>query len=63
MRVCTCVLVHVQLSVQYDMFQREKTIIINGFKNVGIVDALKELPVSHEGNSDPFEGVNSDRGQ
>ena len=34
------------LTSLYDKFQREKTIIINGFKNVGTVDALKELRTS-----------------
>ena len=49
------------LTSMYDKLQREKTIIINGFKKVGIVDALKDQTVSSdEDDIDPFEDLNSD---
>lgn len=49
------------LTSLYDKLQREKTIIINGFKKVGIVDALKNQTMSSdEDDIDPFEDLNSD---
>ena len=42
-------------------YEKEKTIIINGFKKFGIVDALKNQTVSSdEDNIDPIEDLNSD---
>ena len=48
------------LTSLYDKLQREKTIIINRFKNVGIVDALKDQTLSSdEDDIDPFENLDS----
>ena len=49
------------LTALYDKLGQEKTIVINGFKKVGIVEAVKQTLLSYEdvpapdSSEDPFE--------
>ena len=52
------------LVLLYDKFQREQSVIINGIKHVGIVDALKEddttLDEEDDTHTDPFDDHDCD---